>query len=206
MSKSRIFIMTTTFLTALGFISTVNSALRNNPEDYAGSGATDVGSANDSTIQEAIPATETSTNAETSITTPADATPPSPSGELKPVSNAKGKRKILTGVDGFIAGPEWEFDGFVAGGQDQEIKSMYVVNDLLYLNVGFAQGIQAGDRLGIYKRGGRIRDPQTGMFLGYEVRRVAVAEVTDKIDDETCSARVVRSNDTIEVGDLVRRE
>ena len=122
-----------------------------------------------------------------------------------PVVKKSGK-KILSGNDGFIAGPDWEFDGFVAGGQGQEVRSMYVTNDLLYLNVGFAQGIQPGDRVGIYKRGERIRDPQSGRFIGYEVRRIGVSEITDKVDDETCSARIIRTNDGIEIGDLVRRE
>lgn len=116
------------------------------------------------------------------------------------------KKKILTGTDGFLAGADWEFDGFVAGGQGQEIRSMFVTNDLLYLNVGYAQGVEPGDRVGIYRRGDRIRDPQSGKFIGYEVRKIAVSEITDKVDDETCSARVIRTSDGIEIGDLVRRE
>lgn len=117
----------------------------------------------------------------------------------------KTKKKILSGSDGFIAGPDWEFDGFVAGGQGQEVRSMFVANDLLYLNVGEAQGISAGDRVGIYKRGARIKDPQTGQFIGYEVRQVAVAEITDR-SDENSSARVIRANDGVEIGDLVRKD
>lgn len=83
---------------------------------------------------------------------------------------------------------------------------MFVTNDLLYLNVGKVQEIRAGDRVGIYKRGARIKDPQTGKFIGYEVRRIAISEITDKVDEETCSARVIRTNDGIEIGDLVRRD
>lgn len=122
-----------------------------------------------------------------------------------PISKKK-KKKILSGEESFIAGPEWEFDGFVAGGQDQEVKSMFIVNDLIYLNVGVSQGLAPGDRLGIYKRGERIRDPQSGQFLGYEVRRVGTVEVTNRIEDETCSTRVINSNTGIEIGDLARRD
>lgn len=124
----------------------------------------------------------------------------------EPVEVKKSGKKIMSGSDGFIAGPDWEFDGFVAGGQGQEIRSLFITNDLLYLNVGKAQEIQPGDRVGIYKRGSRIKDPQTGRFIGYEVRRIAISEITDKVDDETCSARVIRTNDGIEIGDLVRRD
>lgn len=137
---------------------------------------------------------------------PAEAMPAAPAAEEQPAPVKKSSKKILSGSDGFIAGPDWEFDGFVAGGQGQEIRSMFVANDLLYLNVGKAQEIQPGDRVGIYKRGSRIKDPQTGRFIGYEVRRIAISEVTDKLDEETCSARVIRTNDGIEIGDLVRRD
>jgi hypothetical protein len=115
-------------------------------------------------------------------------------------------RPILKGDESFIAGPEWEFDGFVVGGQGQQVRSMFVVNDLIYLNVGYTHGFEPGDRLGVYKRGDRIRDPQSGRFLGFEVQQIGVAEITNKIDDETCSVRVVKSNTGIEVGDLVRRD
>ncbi len=136
--------------------------------------------------------------------TPEEAAPAKePEAAPKP---AKQTKKILPGSEGFVAGPDWEFDGFVAGGQDQKIKSMFAVHDLIYLNVGHSQGLRAGERVGIYRRGDKIRDPQSGKFMGFEVKHVGIAEVTDKIDDETCSARVIRNRDGIEIGDLVRRE
>jgi hypothetical protein len=122
------------------------------------------------------------------------------------VAPKKKKKKIYSGEEAFIAGPDWEFDGFVVGGQDQEVKSMYLVNDLIYLNVGISHGFQPGDRMGIYERGDRIRDPQSGRFLGYQVKRVATVEITNKIEDETCSVKVINANIGIEIGDLVRRD
>ncbi len=149
--------------------------------------------------------------AEQPMTTSSDPVPEIEAAEAAPVAEEaapvkKSSKKIMSGSDGFIAGPDWEFDGFVAGGQGQEIRSLFITNDLLYLNVGKAQEIQPGDRVGIYKRGSRIKDPQTGRFIGYEVRRIAISEITDKVDEETCSARVIRTNDGIEIGDLVRRD
>lgn len=123
----------------------------------------------------------------------------------KPTAKKK-KKRIFSGEEAFIAGPDWEFDGFVVGGKDQEVKSMYIVNDLVYLNIGAAQGLKPGDRLGIYKRGERIRDPQSGRFLGYQVKRVATVEITNKIEDETCSVHVISANTGIEIGDLARRD
>ncbi len=109
-------------------------------------------------------------------------------------------------AEAFVAGADWEFDGFVAGGQDQNVKSMFATNDLVYLNIGSDQGLKAGERLGLYRRGDKIRDPQTGRVLGFEVRKLAVGEVTDLIDANSCSVRVVYANEAIEIGDLVRKE
>jgi len=109
-------------------------------------------------------------------------------------------------AEAFVAGSDWEFDGFVAGGQDQEVKSMFAINDLLYFNIGSGQGVNTGDRFGVYRRGERIRDPQSGKVIGFEVRKVAVSEVTDRVDAQTCSSRIVKSFESVEIGDLVRRE
>lgn len=128
--------------------------------------------------------------------------------ELKPKTEEKAAtpKKGKYQAEAFVVGPDWEFDGFVAGGQDQNIKSMFVVNDLVYLNVGRSHGFQSGDRIGIYRRGDKIRDPQSARLLGYEVRKIAVSEVSDRIEESNCSARIFKSYEAVEIGDLVRRE
>jgi hypothetical protein len=194
MKTKRVLLFGAALFSGLTLLVSTHAALRETTSDDAPR------SAPNDNAEEALMETPNSEAAtKTEGMQPAEETPAAPQPK-------KTGKKILSGSDGFIAGPDWEFDGFVAGGQGQEVRSMYVTNDLLYLNVGFAQGIQSGDRIGIYRRGDRIRDPQTGRFIGYEVRRIGVSEITDKIDDETCSARVMRANDGIEVGDLVRRE
>jgi hypothetical protein len=125
---------------------------------------------------------------------------------IKTEKDKKPKSRYYHRAEAFVAGADWEFDGFVAGGQDQHQKSMFATNDLLYLNIGSAQGLKEGDRVGIYRRGERIRDPQTGKQIGFEVRKVATSEVTDRVDENTCSIRVVKSFESVELGDLVKRE
>lgn len=114
--------------------------------------------------------------------------------------------KRVRRAEAFIAGSEWEFDGFIAGGQDQQVKSMFATNDLVYLNIGSEQGLAAGERLGVYRRGEKIKDPQSGKALGYEVRKLGIIEVTDRLDGQTCSARVIQAYEAAEIGDLVRKE
>lgn len=127
----------------------------------------------------------------------------------EPQSSKRPKHSPLRGVsraDGFIAKADWEFDGFVAGGQDQAVRSMFYLNDLIYLNIGSDQGVEPGSRIVIYKRGNRVRDPQTGRSMGYEVRRAAISRATDQVDDKTCSVRILNTYEAVEIGDLVRRE
>ena len=137
---------------------------------------------------------------------PAAAEPQATPTPVEPGAKTAAKKRHMEHADAFIAPPDWEFDGFVAGGQDQEVRGMFYLNDLIYLNVGTDQGFATGDRISIYKRGQRVRDPQTGRFLGYEVRRAATSQVTDHIDAKNCSVRILQANEAVEVGDLVRRE
>jgi len=132
--------------------------------------------------------------------------PPASSESAAPAGKKHDAKKKGRRAEAFVAGSDWEFDGFVAGGQDESIKSMFAVNDLLYLNIGLADRIESGDRLGVYRRGARIRDPQTGKVIGFEVRKAAILEVTDRIEDSSCSARILSSYESVEIGDLVRRE
>ncbi len=130
--------------------------------------------------------------------TPAEETP------VKPKSTKPAKRTDR--ADAFVAGADWEFDGFVAGGQDSNVRSMFYLNDLIYVNIGSQQGVGTGDKIGIYKRGDRLRDPQSGKFIGYEVRRAAIARATDRVEDETAALRITNTYEPVEIGDLVRRE
>ena len=124
-----------------------------------------------------------------------------------PAKSSKPSTKPRTDrADAFVAGPDWEFDGFVAGGQDSSVRSMFYLNDLVYLNIGSQQGVNVGDKIGIYKRGEKVRDPQTGKFIGYEVRRAAYAKATDRVDEETCAVRILTTFEPVEIGDLARRE
>lgn len=127
-----------------------------------------------------------------------------PAAESVPAVKSSGKKGRH--AEAFVVGPDWEFDGFVAGGQDENIKSMFSVHDLIYLNVGTSQGFSSGDIVGIYRRGDKIRDPQTKRMLGFEVRKIAVSEVSDRVSDNSASVRILKSYEAVEVGDLVRRE
>lgn len=121
-----------------------------------------------------------------------------------PKKPAKGQR--VERADSFVAGTDWEFDGFVAGGQDEGVKSMFYQGDLIYLNIGSQQGLNIGDRVALYKRGNKVKDPQSGRLMGFEVRRAGYAVVTDRLDTTNCSVRMAKSFEAVEIGDLAKRE
>lgn len=120
-------------------------------------------------------------------------------------SSKSGSKEKIIRTDSFVAGPEWEFDGFVAGGEDGSRRSMYYLNDVIYINIGSLHGVIPGEKIGIYRRGDKVRDPQTGRFLGYEVKRIAVCKVSDRVSEEAAAMRISQTYEPVEIGDLVRR-
>ncbi len=123
----------------------------------------------------------------------------------KPVVKKTDKKNKGETANSFVAGADWEFDGFVAGGQDEAVKSMFYQGDTIYLNIGIQQGLNSGDRVMLYRRGNKVKDPRTGRFMGFEVRLAGIAQVTDRIDENGCSVRIIKSNEAVEIGDLAKR-
>ena len=160
---------------------------------------------------QAAPTTETAADAIEAVSPepPQAAAEPEPKVVSEPEAPVKAVPKKAKGrlekADSFLADADWEFDGFVAGGKDQEVRSMFYLNDLVYLNVGTEQGFTTGNRVLFYKRGQKVKDPQSGKLLGYEIRRTAVGQVTDHVAGRTCSVRILSANEAVEIGDLVRR-
>src|SRR5262245_28139577 len=81
--------------------------------------------------------TDTKTNSKEAIAnTPAKETPEGMTGEetavekapAKAAAPAKGRGRIDQ-ADSFVATPDWEFDGFIAGGKGQSYRSIFYLND-----------------------------------------------------------------------------
>ncbi len=152
-----------------------------------------------------VAAPQATSTDDAAVATPA-ADAPEPIVEAAPLTKMSKKAKRIEQADSFVAPTNWEFDGFVAGGRDQESKSMFYLNDLVYLNIGKDHGVSTGDRIHFFKKGEKVRDPQNGKLLGFEVRRTAIGQVTDRVDGKTCSVRILKGNEAVEIGDLVRKE
>jgi len=103
-----------------------------------------------------------------------------------------------------IVGKDWKFDGMIVGARMQNERTQFNETDTVYLNIGKEDGLMPGLHCVIYRKGDEVRDPNTGAFLGYEVLRMGVLEVTKDVSDHRASAIIRDNEDSIEIGDLVK--
>ena len=108
------------------------------------------------------------------------------------------------GSDNFIVDASWEADGYVL--RDEFKKLLIAQDDVVYLNVGSANGAKAFMRGGIYRRGGKVKDPDTRRSLGYIMRRIGTFQLTENVGEESSTAIVTSSKEPIHIGDVVRLE
>ncbi len=100
----------------------------------------------------------------------------------------------------------WKFDAVIVSGKDQQDKSIFSSQDIVYLNAGTSKGLAPGVRCGVYREGEKMDDPETGKTLGHEMKRMGTLEITQDASARHSSGVILDSVDTIQVGDLVRKE
>ncbi|MBL0349921.1 MAG: LysM peptidoglycan-binding domain-containing protein [Elusimicrobia bacterium] len=138
---------------------------------------------------------------------------PEPEPEPEPVEEAPAPAPIKRGSvpgagfmggvsDTFVAGPDWEYDGYIL--RDREQKMMISQGDVVFLNVGAASGVQPRMIGYIYRLGKKIRDPFLKKQTGKMLKRVGTVMVTSQVNDEGCTAVITNSLEPIRVGDLVK--
>ena len=76
--------------------------------------------------------------------------------------------------------------------------------DRLYINRGFEDDVQIGDRFEVYRQGEELRDPETGEPLGYSDRRVGLIRISFVKSAHLSVAVAVEGRGEIETGDEVR--
>ncbi|HMU95905.1 MAG TPA: LysM peptidoglycan-binding domain-containing protein [Elusimicrobiota bacterium] len=165
------------------------------------------------------PVTEAPAATETAEALPAPAekpkpiaSAPEPEPEPEPVEEAPAvpvKKGSVPGAgfmggvsDTFVAGPDWEYDGYIL--RDREQKMMISQGDVVFLNVGAASGVQPRMTGYIYRLGKKIRDPFLKKYTGKMLKRVGTVMVTSQVNDEGCTAVITNSLEPIRVGDLVK--
>ncbi|MDP6984231.1 MAG: hypothetical protein QGG05_14220 [Candidatus Latescibacteria bacterium] len=88
-----------------------------------------------------------------------------------------------------------------------EPKIIDIDGDSAYINIGLADGIQNGDKFGVWDKGRELRDPETGQSLGHALpRRVGVVQVEQVLSDNLTLARILDGQASILQGYSIRPE
>jgi len=112
----------------------------------------------------------------------------------------KEKVKITSGS--FLAPKDWAFDGYITG--EQKNKVLISAGDIVYLDIGSKKGLKPKMRCGVYRKGDKVFHPKTGKLVGQVIQNIAVLELTEHIQDNTSTARVLKSFEPIKIGDWVK--
>ena len=74
------------------------------------------------------------------------------------------------------------------------------------INAGSNAGVKVGDRLVIYREGEELTDPDTGLSLGKEMKKIGVIQVTEDLFGGKASRARIISGSNFQRGDLVKRK
>lgn len=159
--------------------------------------------ADETGVSESVPAVEPEIAAAETIPLVEEEDAPVAPKPVKRRSTKTGSADFMGGLaDSFIAGDDWEYDGYIIRDRDQKL--MISQGDVIFLNVGTASGVLPKMTGGIYRLGNKVKDPFLKRVAGKLLKRVGTFMVTGAVNDEGCTAVVLQSVEPIRVGDLVR--
>jgi hypothetical protein len=104
---------------------------------------------------------------------------------------------------GFIAEAAPREDLQVIGAETENIKATFAQGDVVFLNHGRGAGVQPGAVYYVIRPIGEVKHPFTKKRLGYYVRELGLLRVIE-VQEQTSTAEITVSCDTIEFGDLLR--
>ena len=104
---------------------------------------------------------------------------------------------------GFIADNQPRPDLQVVGAERENIKVTFSQGDVVFLNRGRGAGINPGAVYYIVRPVGAVNHPFTKKHLGYLVRELGLLRVVE-VGNQTSTAEITVSCDTVEFGDLLK--
>jgi len=104
---------------------------------------------------------------------------------------------------GFIADTPPRVDLQVVGAEKENLKVTFAQGDTVFLNRGRGAGVQPGSVYYIIRPVGMVNHPFTKKKLGYLVRELGLLRVVE-VGNETSTAEITVSCDTVEFGDLLK--
>jgi hypothetical protein len=104
---------------------------------------------------------------------------------------------------GFISDVPPRADLQIVGAERENIKATFAQGDIVFLNRGRRAGIQPGAVYFIIRPMGEMNHPFSRKKLGYYVRELGTLRVIE-VGDQTSTAEITVSCDTVEFGDLLK--
>jgi hypothetical protein len=121
-------------------------------------------------------------------------------------SGAERNDPVARGTDifctGFIADMPPRTDLQIVGAEKENLKVTFAQGDVVFLNKGRGSGIQPGAVYYIIRPLGEIKHPFTKKKMGHYVRELGSLRVLE-VQDQTSTAEITLSCDTVEFGDLL---
>jgi hypothetical protein len=114
---------------------------------------------------------------------------------------------ITRGTDvyctGYISDAMPSTDLRIVGAEQENMKVTFAQGDVVFLNRGRGAGIQPGAAYFIIRPLGEFKHPFTKKKMGVYVREVGLLRVLE-VHDQTATAQILVSCDTVEFGDLLK--
>jgi hypothetical protein len=114
---------------------------------------------------------------------------------------------ITRGTDvyctGYIADAMPSTDLQIIGAEQENMKVTFAQGDVVFLNRGRGAGIKPGAAYFIIRPLGQFKHPFTKKPMGFYVREVGLLRVLE-VQDQTATAQILVSCDTVEFGDLLK--
>ena len=123
--------------------------------------------------------------------------PQEPEVKLEELEPATGYERDI-----FIAPPDFEFDGYIAGIKEKKFMTAY--GDLVFIDLGRRQNVKPKMKYTIYREGDEVIHPTTGEVMGIMVEKIGVLEVTSDIEEDNSTALITDSRKPIEIGDSIK--
>src|SRR5215216_1215458 len=121
--------------------------------------------------------------------------------------SGSGNDTVAKGMDifctGFISDLPPRTDLKIIGAEKVNMKVTFAQGDAVFLNKGRGSGIQPGAVYYVIRPLGEVRHPFSKKKMGYYVREVGLLRVIE-VQDQTSTAEITVSCDTIEFGDLLK--
>jgi LysM repeat protein len=119
-----------------------------------------------------------------------------------PKTPAAPPAKAAATVESMVVDKKWKGDGRIIG--DVAKKIMISQGDLIYVSLGAAHGAKPRMRADVYRKGQSVREYQSGKRVGQVMKRVAVIEMTQQVEDKTSVAVIITSYEPVKLGDFVK--